>query len=493
MRALSGATQRRILYPLTAVVILAYFLYFTWGSRRMFFDTDDMYALYFAWSKPLGQIVRENLLIWTGQFRPFGAFFYRWIFDAWGFDPYPFRIAELAVCAANLPLCFWFIRLVSASERTAALATLLFAFQVRMLEVWFRTTVIFDVLCFTCLWLAAGVYIQGRRGCEDLGAGRIAAVLVLFICALNSKEFAICLPFFVFAWEVLFNGMKLPAFLRTRAGLLVVVMSLVVVVYATGKLHGAAAMSNNPSYLPEYSLARFTLTWGEYLKDLLVLEQSPQGWLSMTILGGTITLAGIMRSRILAYAWIILFFGMLPVSFSPARGGYEIYAAAWLGCVMYVAALLVALQHMVTRRIPQYRTVLAALVFILVGWRVGRVNLHDLRKGDRDWLYDPPRAVRSMASQLATKHPTLPRGSRILFLEDGFTTEEWTPLFILRLMYEDPAMVVDRLKQDAKHPQGWEQYTSGDRVHYDHVFMYLAGRYVEVPPSAALADRQKGS
>lgn len=484
-------TSRRILYPLTAAVILAYFLFFTWNSRHMFFDTDDMYALYFAWSKPLGQVVRENFLIWNGQFRPFGAFFYRWIFNVYGFDPYPFRIAELAVCAANMALCFWFVRLVSASERTAALATLLFAFQVRMLEVWFRTTVIFDVLCFSCLWLAAGLYIQARRNGE-LSAARIVSILLLFVCGLNSKEFAICLPLFVFAWEVLFNGVKLPAFLRTRAAGLIVAMSLVVIVYAVGKLHGAAAMSNNPSYRPEYSYARFTETWGEYLKDLLVLADRPPGWASVAIPGGMLVLAAAMRSRILAFAWVILFFGMLPVAFSPARGGYEIYAAAWLGCVLYPAALLVALQDLITRRSPRYRTALAAIVFVLVGWRVGKANLYDLRHGERDWLYDPPRAVRSMAAQLAAKHPTLPPGSRILFLEDGFTTEEWTPLFILRLIYEDPALVVDRLKQDTKRPPGWEQFCSADRVHYDHVFNYLAGRYIEVPPPAGLSAGQKG-
>src|SRR6185312_14469895 len=123
---LRGTTQRRIFYPLTTALILAYFLFFTWNSRHLFFDTDDMYALYFAWSKPLGQIVRENLYLWKGQFRPLGAFFYRGLFNVYGFDPAPFRIAEMAVCVANMALCFWFTRLVCGSERIAALATLLF-------------------------------------------------------------------------------------------------------------------------------------------------------------------------------------------------------------------------------------------------------------------------------------------------------------------------------------------------------------------------------
>ncbi|HEX4276214.1 MAG TPA: hypothetical protein VHZ74_12715 [Bryobacteraceae bacterium] len=483
--------SRRILYPLTAAVILAYFLFFTWNSRHMYFDADDMYALYFAWSKPLMQIVRENLYLWRGEFRPLGAFFYRGIYAVAGFDPYPFRIAELSVCIADMGICFWFIRLVSASERTAALATLLFAFQVRMLEVWFRTTVIFDALCFTFLYLALGLYIHGRRGGADLSRGRIAAILLLFVCALNSKEFAVCLPLFIVAWELLFNTSewnpaKPMTWLKSRAALLIAAMGVLVVVYAIGKLHGPAAMSTNPGYTPEYSYTRFTETWGEYLKDLFVLADRPPGYASISILGGMVALAIAIRSRVLAFAWVILLFGMLPVSFSPARGGYEIYAASWLGWVLYAASLLVALQDFVTRRVPQYRTALAAAMFILVGWGVGKVNLHDLRHGERTWLYDPPKAAHTMVRQLVALHATLPPQARVLFLEDGFTTQEWTPLFIMRIIYDSPTMVVDRLKRDTAKPAGWEQYMSADRVHYDYVFDYLAGRYIEVQKRSAI-------
>jgi hypothetical protein len=482
--------SRRVLYPLTAAIILAYFFFFTWNSRHMYFDTDDMYALYFAWSKPLGQVVRENLYLWKGEFRPLGAFFYRGIFALAGFDPFPFRIAEMSVCVANIAVCFWFTRLVSASERTAALATLLFAFQARMLEVWFRTTVIFDVLCFTFIFLAAGLYIGARRQGGDLSAGRIAAILVIFVCALNSKEFAVCLPVFLMAWELLFNRARWRSFLKSRAAALIAGLGILIVIYAVGKLHGAAAMSNNPAYTPEYSYARFSETWGEYLKDLFVLQARPAGWVSLTILGGMLALAAAMRSRILAFAWVILFFGLLPVSFAPARGGYEIYASSWLGWVLYPAALLVALQDFVTRHIPQCRTALACAVFVLVGWRVGKVNLHDLRHEDRPWLYQPPAEVRAMALQLLKMHPTMPAQARVLFLEDGFTTGEWTPLFIVRLIYNNPTMVVDRVKLKTDRPAGWEQYTSGDRVHYDYVFTYAQGHYQQVQPTIIGARQQ---
>jgi hypothetical protein len=449
---------RRVLYPLTAAVILAYFLFFTWKSLHMYFDTDDMYALYFAWSKPMGQVVRENLYLWKGEFRPLGAFFYRGIFAAGGFNPLPFRIAELGFCAINLAVCFWFTRLISGSERTAALATLLFAFQVRMIEVWFRTTIIFDVLCFTFVYLAAGAYIRARRNGGDLSGRRIAVIILVFVLALNSKEMAVCLSVFLVAWELLFNRGKLKEFLKSRALAVIVALVVITAIYAVGKLHGAAAMSNNPAYAPQYSYARFTSTWNEYLKDLLFLNQLPPNWVSMTILSGLLAVALAARSRILLFSWVIIFFGLLPVSFAPARGGYVIYVS-YLGWVLYSGTVLVAFEDIIARRItsrePQYRTALACAVFVLVGWRFGKINLHILRTEPRPWLYDQPEAVRAMADQLRAMHPAFPARTRVLFLEDGFGTGEWTPLFILRLIYHDPDMVVDRIKVKTEKPAGW--------------------------------------
>jgi hypothetical protein len=474
---------------LTAVVILAWFLFFNWKSVHMYFDTDDMYALYFAWSKPFGQVIRENLYLWKGEFRPLGAFFYRGIFALAGFNPLPFRIAALTVCALDLVLCFWFTRLISASDRVAALATLLFAFNVRMIEAWYRTTVIFDVLCFTLAYLAAGIYIAARGKGRDLSAGRIIAIVLIFVCALNAKEFAVCLPVFLVAWEILFNTAKLRDFPRSRAFILIALLGILTVVYAFGKLHGAAAMTVNPAYTPEYSYARFTATWNEYLTDVFILPVHPEGWVSMTILAALLALAAAMRSRVLIFAWIILFFGLLPVSFAPPRGGYEIYFS-YIGWTLYAGAFLVALEDLTTRRAPRYRTALACAVFILVGWRWGKLNLHTLRVEDRSWMYDPPAAVRSMADQLRAMYPTLPARSRVLFLEDGFTTGEWTPLFILRLVYKDPQLVVDRVKLKTDKPPGWEQFCTPDRTHYDYVLTWEDGRYRQAP--MALAAKYSG-
>ena len=474
---------RRILVPLTVTSLLAYFLFFSLPSVKMYFDSDDMYALYFAWSKPLLQIVRENLSIWKGEFRPFGAFFYRGIFAVAGFHPRPFRIAALLVCLFDVGLCFWFARLISGSERIASLAALLFTFQARMIEAWYRTTVIFDTLCFTFAYLAVGLYIKARRDDGDLGWSRVVGLIVLFVCALNSKEFAVAVPVFLLAWEILFNTSKLRALYRTRAALTIVAMGVLTLIYTYGKLHGPQSV--NPTYIPQYTWSRFAETWGEYLRDIFLLQDRLSGPICVTILGAMLAAAAALRSRVMLFAWVVLFFGLLPVSFAPARGGYEIYFS-WIGWVIYAAALLVVFENLLTRRFPQFRTATACVVFTLVALGYGVANYDVWKREDRPWLYASPDSIRVMVKQMQAMHRRFPPGARMIFLEDGIGWGEWTPTFIMRLLYNDPSIVVDRLKQRTNDkPADWAQYSSDDRVHYDYAFSFDGQGYLGVPSEVA--------
>jgi len=477
-------TTRRILYPLTAAIILGYFLYFVWPSLRMYFDSDDMYALYFAWSKPWRQVIHENLFFWQGGFRPLGAFFYRGIFAAVGYNPLPFRIAELSFCLVDTAICFWIVKEISESLRVAAVATLLFAFHCRMIEVWYRTTIIFDVLCFLFVWLAAGIYIQGRKGGRKLSVGRGGVILVLYFFAMDSKEMAVVLPLLLLSYELLFNPVRLKELIRSRPLALIAIMGVMTVAYMYGKLFGPNAMSANEFYTPEYSFARFKHNWSAYIADLLVLKKDPHGWLTLTILGALLLGALLARSRKLIFAWIVLFFGLLPVIFTPLRSGYVMYIS-YVGWVLYAGVILIRLEDLVTRSHPQYRTALACVIFVLVGWRVGKIHEHSVRTEDRQWLYDSPHMIRGMVEQLPAMHPSFPRGARILFQEDGFTTGEWTPMFVMRLLYDDRDLIVDRIKSATVKPADWVQYTSPDHTHYDYVFTWENGRYRQVTPVIA--------
>jgi hypothetical protein len=465
---------RRVLYPLTAAAILAYFLFFTWKSLFLYFDQDDIYNLYMAWNKPAGQIVEANLLFWNGFFRPLGAIFYRDLFALAGFNPMPFHIVTLLLGIANMGLCFWFTWMVSRSERVAALATLIFAFHTRLMEVWFRTAVVYDVLCFTFLYLAACLYIAARREGGQIGIIRVAAIVVCFILALDAKEMAVCLPVFLLAYELVFNTDRLKSFVRSRAFVLIGVLAVITGAYAIGKLDGPDSMTTNPFYKLEYSYARFTETWSVYLGFLFALNKDPGGRVSMVILAALLGIALVSRSRALLFAWVVIFFGMLPVSFAPRRGGFVMFIS-WTGWALYAATVLVAIQDMLTRRAPQYRTALACIVFVLTGWRLGKINLHDQRLDPRHWLYDGPVLVHEMADQMRALHRDLPANASMLFLEDSFNTDEWTPVFIVQLLYRAPGLTIDRIKMMTPKPRNWDGY--------QYVFTYEDGRYRQLKPS----------
>jgi hypothetical protein len=465
------ATVRKILYPLTAAIILAYFLFFTWKGVLLYFDADDMMNLYKAWSQPLGELLRANIVFWKGFYRPLGWTFYRGVFALAGFNPVPFHIAALGLGVLNLGLTFWFTRLVSGSERIAALATLIFAFHTRLMEVWFRTAVVYDVLCFTFTYLAACLYIGARREGRELSAGRIASILVCFILALGAKEMAVCLPFLLAAWELLWSGK--PRGVPRRAISLIAAFVFMTVLYAIGKLRGPDSMVNNPAYTPEYSWTRFTQNWSVYLGHLVAGEHDPKAWISMTIVAGLLAVAVVWRSRPLILAWVVIFFGSLPVSFSPPRGAFVIYIS-WVGWALYAAFLLVALQDLVTRARPQYRTALACFVFVLVGWRFGKFNLHDQRADPRAWLHDSPNAVHSMADQMLALHSAFPSKAHILFVDDSFPNTEWTPVFIVELLYRDPGLTVDRMKMMTARPANWDDY--------QYVFTYEGTKYRQLKP-----------
>jgi hypothetical protein len=72
------------------------------------------------------------------------------------------------------------------------------------------------------------------------------------------------------------------------------------------------------------------------------------------------------------------------------------------------------------------------------------------------------------------RHATLPRGARILLTADPFSTEEYTPSFLLELLYRDPGLKVDRTSMMAKPPADWDAY--------QYVFVYEGNQYRQLKP-----------
>ena len=247
------------------------------------------------------------------------------------------------------------------------------------------------------------------------------------------------------------------------------ICGLIDIPYLWFKTHGAQALTNIADYQPQYSFTRFTHTWALYLNYLFVLKDQILPWMAIAILAGLLLVAA--RSKKLLFAWTLLFVPVLPVAFLEYRGAFVLYTG-YPGWTLYIATALVALQNM----IKTHRTALACLVFVLVGWRFGKLNLHDQRADPRTWLYQSPAQVKQMADSMPALAPQLRPGAHVLFLNDPFTTDEWTPWFIMKLLYRDDTIVPDRVKMMTAPPKTWDSY--------EFVFTYENGRYLRLKPLA---------
>ena len=101
-----GAMNRRELFlPIACVLfLLAYFWFFTHAGLSFPFDNDDMYSTYMSWTKPWSELLLGLIAFWKTSFRPAGLLFHRSLFEVFGFDPLPFRIACLLLTVVNLGL-----------------------------------------------------------------------------------------------------------------------------------------------------------------------------------------------------------------------------------------------------------------------------------------------------------------------------------------------------------------------------------------------------
>ncbi|HVW07237.1 MAG TPA: hypothetical protein VHC90_01570, partial [Bryobacteraceae bacterium] len=244
------------------------------------------------------------------------------------------------------------------------------------------------------------------------------------------------------------------------------------IAYFLRKTHGPDAMIANPAYRPEYSFARFQYTWGVYMSRLL-LRGDPMRAAALLILAALLLAAVAFRSRRLIFSWIVLFTAMLPVSFLPIRSGYVLYIP-YIGWCLYGAMVLVAIQDAIVSRLQSYKIAVASLFFAVIVWRFGKINLHAQRVDPRHELFDEPALVRSTAAQFLSMDASFPPGSRLLLLHDPYPSDGWTPYFIIKLLYHEKRLRIDRPKMMEGRPV--------DPTWYQYIFDYDNGRFRQVLP-----------
>jgi hypothetical protein len=339
---------------LCVIILVAYFLHFALPATGGGFSEDDLSALYTYWfSGTLGKTLWENICFWKGIGRPAGGLYYLPLSHLFRINPEPYRIVQISILAAVIPMVYYLARLLASSRSVAFLAVLVFCYHAKLADLIVSGSYIYDVLCGFFYFAALTYYVHIREKGLRLRPIQWVAFLALYVCALNSKELAVTLPVIVLLYELL-KYFQQPERQNLFGWMLndaspALVSGAMTALYCYNKLYGRGFVGNfspefvehrlDPAglppwvaaalelYKPHYSWRRFIDSNARFVSELFYLAPNH------VITGGTLVAiwalvfayAFLRRDRtvqLMAF-WVVI--TPLPLVFVSPRGGARLY------------------------------------------------------------------------------------------------------------------------------------------------------------------------
>ncbi len=302
-------------------------------------------------------------------------------------------------------------------------------------------------------------------------------ILSLFVAALNSKEIAVSLPLAIAFYELLWHppaGWNLRDLFRWtwHEGRFAAIAACFDAAYILGKRFGPDSLWRVDAYQPHVSFAAYFHALAAYLAEQSYKERIISNPQIAALLFIMLILALIARSRPMLWAWAFILVGVLPLAFIPIRGGFA-YIVPLIGWGVYGAALVQVLIEKLPSRPVWLRTVLPALLLIILGVKMGRWQ--------RKWIEMHARASHEITSrfqgyigEIRALLPSPRKGAHILLLTDADGHADWDVNFLMRLSYGDKAMEVDRMAHWREH------HITVDPNGYDYVLDWVDHHFVLV-------------
>src|SRR5262245_35819813 len=340
-----GQTYRVTIFDAICVaVLIAYFLYFALPSLRGGFREDEMMNMGICWCAGALKSLLANIAFWKAflcpgdtlyylplyLYRPGGALYYLPLYHFFDLDPFPYRIAQISILVASIPLAYYLCRRLASSRSVAFIAVLALCYHPHLTSLVFVGAFIYDVLCGFFYFAALAYYIRIREQELPLRPLQLLGFLILYVGALNCKEMAVTLPVIVLIYELL----KTPgwpdwkAFLRwirSYAGPSLIA-GLVTVFYIYGKTHGPSSMASLGPYQPRYSWQNFTASNTKFVGELLFGGHTIAPITLLMLWALVFIYAFVRRDRMLELMafWVVI----VPVLLAfivPVRGGAPLY------------------------------------------------------------------------------------------------------------------------------------------------------------------------
>lgn len=414
------------------ILLAAWLLFFASEGLTAFFTDDDvmnLQALHGLWDKPIWRIALGVLNPFSGEYRPVGGLFYRTFWNWFGFDPMPYRIGCFALLLAGLGLAYLLVRRHIESWPAVMAGMLMCVYQAEMTDLYFNSGTVYDLLAnifFLTILLCAG----------NAPAWQIGLLTWL---AVQSKEMAATVPaiLFLYYWLVLKKVRLSPVLASGLAAALVM----------AAKLSRDLGLTANVLYQPRFDPVFVLEQYAKYHGDLLGLNEPMNfGWM-LTSWFLLALVASTLRDRRLWFGlgfWLVT---LLPVTVIPARSAFVLQLPL-IGLALCGAALVSKLP----RPYLQYAA-LAVLALLMVPYHLSNREFHYADQRLRS------NAVRAMTVQLKQQVPSPPSGSRLYFLDDPYPLQnEWTLTLMVRLLYGNPAILVDRAKAGAEFEANTKSY-----------------------------------
>jgi hypothetical protein len=439
-------------------LLTGYFLCFNWGSLRVHFALDALGNIGHYYGYSPWQLVLSNFLPWRGDSRPMGGLFYIPVYHFAGLNPVPYQAMMLALLLGTVYWAYRALRLLGADEPVAWLLALVCCYHGGLANLYYNAAFVFDVLC--CFFYLASLvyYLRIRSRGRLLGPGQTVAFLLLFLCALNSKEMAVSLPVMLLVYEWLYHPpakwtrMELTAWLRgpARASLLAAALT-VVDIY--GKIAGPEAMTNSAAYRPVFTLDRWRDFQVGALQDLFYSWAWTPGW--GQIAGIWLLLAWLAWRRpdrhILRFLFCFLVVVPIPIEFLPGKR-QACLALLMVGAAAFAVVVFADVVEAIARylskgfRLPPWQRrlmvglMIALAVFVWV--RDQRALRLDVGKDPMTTLgFETWDIVQQMRASSFHPRP----GAQVAFLDDPFHTLDM--YFLARLWFHDRSVTVHVVSQ----------------------------------------------
>lgn len=474
---------RAVKIALAFVFIFGYFLLLSFDGLRAYFTSDDgmnLIMMHNCFTEPLWKLGAHALQVCTAAYRPMGGLFYRIIYAFFHFDPLPFRVACYGILTINLVLAGLLLRCLSGSWEIAAVGTLLFSYHGMLVQLFYNTGTVYDLLCATFYMIALLYYIYARSERPGLARRQTVGLLSLYCCALDSKEMAASLPLLLVAYELIYYGIpeswSMAAWLRFRS---IAVLTLVTCAFTVIKVALPSPMTVNALYQPGLSphLILHNLSW--YFNLLLYRRDLFSPHTILLAVAFMFLVCWWMRNLVMLFGFVFSLVALLPVLIIPPRDSFVLYLPL-VGWSAWAAVLLVkaraTLVSVLFARTNFRRTRSTTQVALLICLAAVLYPIHQRKRNDlRFSIRLEQSEMRDVLEQMKTKFPVLPHNARILFIDDPFEPGDWGLSFLLRLEYADPTLVVARMKDTP---------IDGERLRRDfqYLFAYKQGILRQLTP-----------